>query len=348
VVTLLVLAAALLSPAGAMAHGPVDPAASGYQARVSSLPFGTTAAVIDGDQRMWLRVAPEEKVVVLDYRGAPYLRFSASGVQVNRNSAMYYLNQVPPQLAPAQVGPRTPAQWRSVSAGHAYSWHDGRLHALASVAVAPGATYAGRWTIPLRVNGAPGAIDGGLYRSPSPSIVWFWPILVVLACVLAVVRLRRPALDLRLARELALAALIAFAVLGVGRQLHGRPTVSAGQLIVLALIGAFALWGLRRLVLARHGWFVFFLIAVAAIWQGASSITVLLDGFVLLALPPLVARAAVVTALAAGLGLVPLVFTMAERPVRARPGGSPAKDAGGDEDDEELDWDDEHAWDLEA
>ena len=40
-------------------------------------------------------------MVVLDYQGAPYLRFTPGGVEVNTASAMYYLNQVPAQTPPA-------------------------------------------------------------------------------------------------------------------------------------------------------------------------------------------------------------------------------------------------------
>jgi hypothetical protein len=338
-----VLGAALLLAPAADAHGPIDPAASRYEAHLSSLPAGMQAKVIDGDLRMWLKVDPGHTVVVLDYTGAPYLRFSRTGIEVNQNSAMYYLNQVPPQTPPIHSGPSAPVHWSQVSSGHQYGWHDGRLHALASVALAPGATYVGRWTIPLRVDGAPATIAGGLFHAGNPSLVWFWPILVVLACVFAALRLGRSELDLRLARGLGLVALVAFLVVGAGQQLHGRPTVSVGQLIVFAAIVAFGIWALRRLALGRHGWFTFFLIAVAAIWEGASSITVLLDGYVLLALPALVARAAVVACLAAGVGLVPLVFRMAERPARGSP--TPAHRSQ-DADREELDWDDEHAWDA--
>jgi hypothetical protein len=66
-----VIVAALGLPATAAAHGPVDPPASSYLARVSQLPAGVTAKVIDGDQRLWLRVGPRRTVVVLDYQGAP-------------------------------------------------------------------------------------------------------------------------------------------------------------------------------------------------------------------------------------------------------------------------------------
>ncbi len=315
---LLVIVAALGLPATAAAHGPVDPAASSYLARVSQIPAGLDARVVDGDQRLWLRVDPDRNVVVLDYQGAPYLRFSRSGIQVNQSSAMYYLNQVPAQTPPPGSGPTTTPRWVRVSAGPAYGWHDGRLHALAATAMAPGASYLGRWRIPLRVDGAPAAITGGLYYAPSPSIVWFWPIIVVVACVLAALRLRRPELDERVARALAWVAVTAFALAAIGQQLHGRPGVSIGQEITLAVALGVAVWAASRLVLRRHGWFTFFLIAAGAIWEGATLIMVLLDGFVLLALPAFLARLAVVACLTSGLALLPVVFAMAERPVRGR------------------------------
>ncbi len=99
-------------------------------------------------------------VEVLDYRGAPYLGFSPAGVFANRASSMWYLNQVPVQTPPLGLGARTPPRWSRVSTGHSYEWHDGRLHALASVARSPGMTDLGRWSVPLRVGGQPAAIVG--------------------------------------------------------------------------------------------------------------------------------------------------------------------------------------------
>jgi hypothetical protein len=313
---LIVIVAALAAPPLAAAHGPVDPAASSYLAKVARVPAGTTVKVIDGDQRLWMRVAAAQTVEVLDYQGAPYLRFSRTGVQVNKASAMYYLNQVPAQSPPLRTGPGVRPRWSRVSAGHAYGWHDGRLHALATTAVAPGASYLGVWSVRLRVDGAPSAIRGGLYYAASPSIVWFWPILVALACVLAARRLRRPQLDERVARALAATALAAFTVAAIGQQLHGRPSVSVGQGVMLAVALAFAAWGGWRLIARRHGWFTFFIIAAVALWEGASLIAVLLDGYVLLALPAALARVAVAACLSAGVALLPVVFALAERPRR--------------------------------
>jgi hypothetical protein len=257
-------------------------------------------------------------VVVLDYRGAPYLRFSRAGVQVNHNSSMYYLNQVPAELIPGNTGPDTPPQWVQVSSGHAYEWHDGRLHALATTALAPGARYVGEWRIPLRLDGGPASITGALTYAPNPSVVWFWPILVALASVFAGLRVRSRTLDLRMARALAATAIVAFTVAALGEQLHGRPNVSVGQLVVLALALAFVAWAARGLVLGRLGWFGFFLIALAALFEGATLIGVLLHGFVLIALPAALARLAVAACLASGAGLVPIIFRLAEQPQRAR------------------------------
>src|ERR1700760_3119439 len=154
---LIVIVAALGAPSAAGAHGPVDPPASSYLARVRQVPAGVTVKVIDGDQRLWMRVDPRRTVVVLDYQGAPYLRFSRAGVEANEASAMYYLNQVPPQTPPLHTGPGVRPRWSRVSAGHSYSWHDGRLHALATTALPPGGAYFGPWTVALRVDGARGA-----------------------------------------------------------------------------------------------------------------------------------------------------------------------------------------------
>ena len=229
-----VLVAVGAFPSGAGAHGPVAPIASSYLAKVSRVPVGLDAKVVDGDQRTWLRVVPSETVVVLDYRGAPYLRFSASGVEVNQNSAMYYLNQTPvTETPPSNLTRTTPPSWQLVTVGHDYSWHDGRLHALATVAVSPGVAYVGRWRIPLLVDGRLSSISGALWHAEGPSVVWFWPIVVFLLCVLAARRVRRPALDRLVAGALSIGALVAIAVAGVGRYLHGRPTVSVFQLIEL-------------------------------------------------------------------------------------------------------------------
>ena len=201
-------------------------------------------------------------------------------------------------------------------------WHDGRLHALATVALAPGVSYVGRWSIPLLVDGRPSAVSGGVWHAGDPSIVWFWPIVVLLACVLAVIRVRRPALDLALARAIAIAALGAIAAAGIGLELQGRPVVSVFQLVQLAVIVGFVGWGLHAVLIRRSGWFAMFRIAWAALWAGFELLPTLLNGFVLIALPAFVARASAVLCLGCGAGLLVLVSRLS-----ARRGAPPALEA---------------------
>ena len=290
----------------AWAHGPVAPVATDYLARVSRAPVGLEAKVVDGYLRLWLRVKPGEGVEVLDYLGAPYLRFARTGVYVNENSEMYYLNYPLPLRLPAGLSRRTPPRWHRVSSGHEYEWHDGRIGGLTEDAAAPGASYLGQWRVAVLVNGRLGAIAGGLWHAGGPSIVWFWPIVVLLACLPAAWRLRRRELDALLARGLALLALAAVAVGGAGKELHGRPTIGIPQLVLLGLVLAFVAGAAVRVLRGRHGLVLLFAVASIALLVGAELASTLVHGFVLIALPAFLARMATVLCLGCGVGMLPV------------------------------------------
>jgi hypothetical protein len=314
-----------LAPASAFADGPTTPIATSYIARLTHVPAGLDAKVVDGDLQMWLKVPPTKTVIVLDYLGAPWVRFDRAGVDVNQNSEMYYLSQTPvPETVPAGLSRTTPPHWDHVSGGHSFLWHDGRLHALTTVAIAPGTSFVGPWQVRVLVNGQPTVISGSVFYDGGPSIVWFWPIVVLLACVLAAWRVRRPAIDLRLARTLALVLLAAFALGGAGRELHGQPTVTAGQLLVLAAMLAFVAYCLWRVLSGRTGYFLLFVIAFAALWSGGIMLPTLLHGYVLLAIPAFLARATTVVLLGGGLGLILVSLRVVDQTSAARPRRPPA------------------------
>lgn len=285
--------------------------ATSYLARVGHVPARLTAKVVDGYLRMWLNVPATETVVVLDYRGAPYLRFSRTGVQVNQNSSMYYLNQTPPAATPpGDLNARKTPAWHQISGGHDYEWHDGRLQAFASVALYPGTTYIGRWTIPLLVNGGRGTISGGLWYAHHPSIVWFWPIIVLFSCMLAAWRLRSPTLDARMGRGLAIASLVAIAAAGVARELHGRPGVSPTHWVELGIMAAFVAWSIRHVLFGKPGHFLYAIIGVIALWEGLNLLPTLLHGYTLVALPAFLARATTVLCLGCGISIFWLAFRL--------------------------------------
>ena len=311
-----VLAAA---PPNAAAHGPVAPVATSYLARIKSLPPGLEAKIVDGYVRIWLKVPRNQTVVVVDYVGAPYLRFTQNGVAINHNSSMYYLNQTPvAEAPPADLKRTTPPQWHMISDGHTYEWHDGRLQDLANQALLPDTSYVGQWQIKLIVDGQTAFITGALFHHARPSIIWFWPIVVLLVCVFAGWRLKRPELDRLIARWLGVAAIAGFSVAAVARGLHGRPGVPAGQVVELGVVLAFAAWALYRIVVDRPGYFPYFAIAFVALWEGFNTAGTLINHYVLLALPAAVSRAAAVACLGAGAAILLLVFRLAEAPRRAK------------------------------
>lgn len=305
------LALALLGaiPAVASAHGPINPVASDYVATITHVPVPLQAKVVDGDLRLWLQSPARLTVVVLDYNGAPYLRFDSRGVQANTNSSMYYLNQTPAEVPPTNLTRASPIRWQGVTGSHQYEWHDGRLHALAAVAVTPSTRYVGRWEIPLLIDGRLTSMSGSVFHRHAPSILWFWPIAVLIGCVLAGWRLRDPELDRKLADLLGASALLSLAVLSIGRDLHGRPGVTVFQLIELSVVLTFAAVVLVRVVRGRASYLLLLMVAVVALYEGILTLPTLTHGYVLLALTPFLARCACVICL----GTVPCLLLMVTR-----------------------------------
>jgi hypothetical protein len=303
------LAAAGLLPARAAAHaGRIAPAATSFLARVSSAPAGIDARVVDGDQRLWLRVSPQLTVLVLGLRGEPYLRFSSRGIEVNTRSATYYLNRARPLVPPAGLGPNTSPHWKRISSGRSTSWHDDRLHALALAAHPSGNATLGRWVVPVVVDGQRTAVAGTLRHAARPSLLWFWPLLLAAALVPALLRLREARLEVPVGWALAALALAAATAARLGRELYGRPTVSAGQLALAGVTCAVAL-GLAVLC-TRREWRVLAEVAIGALalYQGIALWATLRNGYVLAALPSSAERTAAALSLAAGAALLVAVL----------------------------------------
>jgi hypothetical protein len=308
------LAAAGLFAGRASAHaGLTAPAATSYLARISQTPRGLEAKVVDGDQRLWIRVSPGVVAVVLGLRGEPYLRFSSRGVEVNTRSATYYLNRARPVIVPPSLTRSAPPAWKRVTSGRSTSWHEDRLHALALAAHPPGNSRVGRWLVPVIVDGRRTAITGGLWHAARPSLLWLWPLVLVLACVPALLRLRDAGLDGHATLGLAVLALASATAARLGRELYGRPTVSAWQLV---LAGGSCLVAVALLVLVlRRDWrsVAAGAIGIVAVYQGLALLGVLRNGFVLAAIPAWAERASAVASLASGAALLVVVILTPSR-----------------------------------
>ena len=239
-----------------------------------------------------MRAEPSLTAVVTGLRGEPYLRFSPAGVAVNTQSATWFLDRVRPLVVPRGITSSTPPQWKLLTSRHSWTWHEGRLHTPALSAHPSGNTYVGRWVVPIEVDGRGTAIRGGLWQSAPASLLWFWPLLVVAACIPALLKLREARLEGRVGAALAVVALLSSTVARLGRELYGRPTrfdlaagarwrhLSRGRCSCRALLPAGlararrnADRGLRRL-------------------PGAGASATLRDGWVLAAIPAWLERSA--------------------------------------------------------
>ncbi len=312
-----------IAPASAQAHGAVDPVASDYLAHIENVPIGMTASVVDGDLRLWVRVPTHKTVVILDYQGAPYLRFANGRIWANENSEMYYFNQTPPESPPLGLKRDAPERWLQVASGDNYQWHDGRLHAFALEAAAPGTSYIGPWRIPVLINGRRSAVSGTLWYRGGPSIMWLWPIAILVLCVLAGWRLHDSRIDLLLARTVAGLTLFGITLAAIGRDLHGRPGMSVVGLVELTVITAMTTWTAWRVLRNRAGSVTFFLVSVAGIWQALSLIPTLFNGYVLLAVPPFAGRVATIICLGGGIALIWPAVSVFRRERDEEPSQSP-------------------------
>jgi hypothetical protein len=298
---LLILASALacLEPQAASAHAGLSaPVATSYLAKVAHTPPGLNAKVVDGDQQLWLRAAPALNVVVTGLRGEPYLRFAPSGVWVNKRSPTSYLNNPRPQVPPRGAVPGAPPLWKRVSAGHTHMWHEDRLHSLAVTARSGAARYVGTWAVPITIGGQAARITGGLSYSPNPSLIWFWPIVVVAACCGLLLRLRSPRVDAAMGAALTCITLVAIILARVGRGFYGRPGLSTGALIEFGVYAALALAGLYLLAFPARRDVATVIAAVVGFAVGVGLIPVLTHGFVLAAIPVWLERVAVSATLA--------------------------------------------------
>ena len=309
-IPLATVAGVMTFPSSASAHaGQTDPVASSYRATITSVAPGVTAKVVDGDQRLWMSADPRLTVIVVGRFGEPYLRFSSAGVDENLRSPTTYLNRATPVMVPSGAKPKLPPAWKHLSGSHAYIWHEDRLHVLAGRSSAPG--EVGPWVVPLTVDGRREVIRGQLWRAADPSLLWFWPPVVILACVVALLRVRDQRITRAMGRVLALVAILALVVARIGVELYGHPGVSTWQHVDLALTVLLAMLVTALLLRPGGTGFVAFVAGAAGVYQGIVLLPTLTEGYVLAAVPATIERAAGAAAIACGIGAM-LSFVFAD------------------------------------
>jgi hypothetical protein len=289
--------AALVLPAGAAAHGRAPTVALDYRLRLNAQAIpGVHVRVLDGDRSLQLSVAPDERVVVRGLLREPVLRIGPNGVLVNASS---------PTAAADRLVSKRGSGWVRLSGGSSIAWHDHRL--APPPASRPG--LAGRFSIPISVNGRTRAIVGTFWRVGRPAA---WPWLVgavgLAAAVLAAARLRpgwRAQLTIGLGTAAGVGALVAVTTFAARDAPSGRVAwlqigggVFVGAVLAAVLV---VLQGRRRV----HAAGIVGGIAAAA---SIGSLPVFWHGVVISALPATPARLACGFALVGGAAAAALSF----------------------------------------
>lgn len=169
---------------------------------------GVSFEVLNYDSDMQL-VDHGHEVVIYGYEKEPYARILRDGtVQMNQLSAATYLNQnrYAEAKVPKFVDPKASPRWKTVDDSGTLSWHDHRMHYMATgtppqVRDESKRTKVFDYEIPLRIDGRRGALDGTLYwvgpadTSKTPFLIVGAAIVILGGVGVLVVRRRRQAED---------------------------------------------------------------------------------------------------------------------------------------------------------
>lgn len=180
----LTVALALINPVPATAHVVgTGGSPSNYQTAVTAirpaLP-GVAAAVGLGGQFVRITNQGAATIVILGYRGEPFLRLSPHLVEVNQLSGTAAQTGLIP-VAPAPGNPAEP-KWARSSDENSVAWTDARIAPPAQSRAA-----SESWKLPLIVDGQQVSVVGTRDRIPPPS-PWPWiAVLILLSAAVAAI-----------------------------------------------------------------------------------------------------------------------------------------------------------------
>jgi hypothetical protein len=301
-----VVAGALVAPATpAFAHAGDAPDATSYRITVTGVgvqPRGLTVRTVEAGARLELSNSTGRAIEVLGYSGEPYLEVRPDGTYQNVNSPATYLNATltGDDPVPAGADPTAPPSWRRVSSSTTVRWHDQRTDWLSpglpgAAAADPSRPHRLRdWAVPLRDQARTFEIRGTLDWLPPPAAWLWWAGAALLGCAVT-------ALTTRWSRTIGPVALITGATTlwyGVTKTLDGLPfsLVLAVSALVPLTLGVLALRRPAPFFTALAG-------ALVAVFGGFAEAGVFRAAVVPAAGPAWLARAAVLIAIGAGLGL---------------------------------------------
>jgi hypothetical protein len=192
---------------------------------------GLTVKVVEVGSRLEVENRTGKELIVLGYKGEPYLRIGPDGVYENRLSPATYLNKSRKGGTPTEAAEKAKVgetDWAKTSSEPLARWHDHRIHWMGNinppeVRNSPGTRHvikmsadSPQWSVAMRLDNQDVVARGDLIWQPGPSpLPWFALILVSLAAVVVVGR--RANWESALAGVIALLLVIdVFHVVGLG------------------------------------------------------------------------------------------------------------------------------------
>jgi hypothetical protein len=239
----------LLTAPPAFAHALSGASPSNYRTRLldvePKIP-GIEIEVVEAGNRLLLTNRTTDEVVVLGYAQERYLRVGPQGVFENLRSPATYTNRsrLPTTEVPAKASrdPNTPPEWRKVSAGNSFRWHDHRVHYMGLQPPGPVRADPGNqhviipaWEVPLVLSQETILVKGDLAWIPGPSSLPWLAIAVAAGLALAGLVLgagaRRPGLvrGVLLTTLALLIALDVFRLSGLASNVGSSLVKAAGQ-----------------------------------------------------------------------------------------------------------------------
>jgi hypothetical protein len=202
--------AAVVAAAGLLVAAPVALAHQGnphFRSTINQIAppvKGVSVSVLNYDDRLLLQNTSGRPVVVDDYSGKPYARILADRtVEVNTNSAAYYLNDDRFANVTVPKGLGSQPHWKLESRTGRFEWHDHRIHWMATtlppqVKHQNQRTHIFDWRVQISVGGQVGAITGSLTWVPLSNggsvpmgAIWALAALLILLSIVAIVVRRR-------------------------------------------------------------------------------------------------------------------------------------------------------------
>lgn len=287
--------AALAASGPAAAHPTAPTVAVDYRLRLSSATqnlAGVDVDVVDGERGLRLKADPSVGLVVKGALGEPLLRFSSTGVWVNRRSPTAAANKLV-----TSTRELSGSAWTRVSSGHTFVWHDHRLAPPPGLSIGSSAPFS----VPIMLEGRPAALAGTFTRVARPrSWPWILGVLLVLGGLVVLgwgVPHRRAQAAVALAGIGAAGALVSNAAFATGDAV--TRTGEWGNVAAAAVLGAAAAGVLLIRDRSARPW-VAAILGLIVLTIGLGSLPVFWHGAVISSLPPTVVRLATAISVLAG------------------------------------------------